>query len=311
MLCALFHRMMLLAAIPLSFFAGCAKRLPPDTTRETVRDIDFRGNGDGAEGSRWTLFRPASDVNLRAAMEQQQNPPLVNLIRPRARRVFLDRRELELDAWRIEAWYAHHGYFDARVVGWDVRRVRPKRTLLGFHRPATVRIVGQIRQGEPSTIERVEWRGFEALGGPMLALLRQRAAIAEGQRFDLDALHATEAVALQRLREQGYAYARVETDVVVDAMGRMVTVTLTAEPGPVCTFGEVVVAGELPVLRQYVDDEVRIESGDRYTLSELGHMQRRLFGLGVFSVVNVRPDLSDVAETAVPVQVELSPSKSR
>lgn len=301
----------LLRLFALLLVAGCAKQLPPDTTRESVRGISFRGNGDGHEGSRWTLLRSASDFSLRAAMDQEQNPPLVNFIKPRSRRVFLDRQTLELDAWRIETWYAHHGYFDARVLGWDVRRVRKERHLLGFHRPESVRIVGQIKQGEPSLVDRITWEGFDALGGPMVALLRQNASVSEGQRFEIDGLRETEALALQRLQEQGYAYASLQTDVVVDAESHTVSVRLIADPGPICTFGDVEVSGQLPVLRRYVDDEIQIDAGDRYRLSELGRTQRRLFGLGVFSVVNVRPDLSDPSRTEVPLRVELAPSKAR
>ena len=305
------HSRLLHCALALGLAAGCGKQLPPDTTRETVRRISFRGNGDGQAGSRWTVLRSASDFSLRAAMEQEQNPALVNLIKPRARRVFLDRKTLELDAWRIETWYAHHGYFDARVLGWDVRRTRAERHLLGFHRPETVRIVGQIKQGAASVVDRISWEGFDALGGPMIAYLRQSAAITEGERFELDGLRETEALALDRLQEQGYAYARLRSEVTVDADSHTVSVRIVAEPGPVCTFGEVAVSGELPVLRRYVDDEVLIERGDRYKLSELGRTQRRLFGLGVFSVVNVRPDLSDPSRTEVPLRLELAPSKAR
>ena len=49
---SLCHRPSLKMGIMLVTLVACAKRLPPDTTRETVKDISFRGNGDGHEGSR-------------------------------------------------------------------------------------------------------------------------------------------------------------------------------------------------------------------------------------------------------------------
>jgi outer membrane protein assembly factor BamA len=293
------------------WLVACAKRPPPDTSRETVRKIRFRGNGDGREGSSWSPLSGTSDFSLRAAMEQEQNPPFVNLVKPRQRRVQLDRDTLELDAWRIETWYAHHGYFDARLLGWDIRRVRKERHFLWWHRPETVRIVGQVKEGRPALVDRVTWEGFDSLGGPLLAFLRQNAGVREGERFELDGLRETEALALQRLQEQGYAYASLRSDVVVDAESHTVSIRISAEPGPVCTYGEVTVSGKLPVLRRYVSDEIDLEKGDRYKLSELGRTQRRLFGLGVFSVVNVRPDLSDPTRDEVPLRIELAPSKSR
>ena len=252
-----------------------------------------------------------SDFSLRAAMEQQQSPPLVELIRPRQRRVMLDRETLELDAWRIETWYAHHGFFDARVIGWDVRQVKPERHLAWWHRPATVRVVGQVEEGPPAVVDEISWEGFDDLGGPLRSLLRQSAAIQEGERFDLDGLRETEALALERLQEQGYAYASLQSHVVVDVESHTVSLRIVASPGPVCSVGALTVTGDLPVPRQVVMDEIPLEEGQRYRLSDLGRTQRRLFGLGVFSVVNVRPDLSDPSQDAVPMSVELAPTKAR
>jgi outer membrane protein assembly factor BamA len=44
-------------------------------------------------------------------------------------------------------------------------------------------------------------------------------------------------------------------------------------------------------------------------VSELANTQRRLFGLGVFSIVNVTPDLSDPEGEVIPVRISLAPSK--
>ena len=44
-------------------------------------------------------------------------------------------------------------------------------------------------------------------------------------------------------------------------------------------------------------------------VSELSKTQRRLFGLGVFSIVNVIPDLSDSSSNVIPVHISIAPSK--
>ena len=56
-------------------------------------------------------------------METKQSPPMAGLISPKKRRTYLDKDTLELDAWRLETWYAHQGYFDAKVEGWDLHIV--------------------------------------------------------------------------------------------------------------------------------------------------------------------------------------------
>ena len=243
--------------------SGCAKRAPVDSSQQVVRSIGFRGNGDGKEGSRLSLFSGTGDFSLRTAMEQHESPLFASVIRPRQRLVMLNPETLELDAWRIETWYAHHGFFDARVMGWDVRETRPERHFLGWHRPASVRIVGQVREGDPAVIDSVSWEGFEGLGGPLRSLLRESAAVQQGARFDLDALKETEALALERLQQQGYAYASLESHVVVDTESDTVSLRIVAQPGPVCTIGAVSVVGDLPVARHMVTDEIPIEEGQR------------------------------------------------
>ncbi len=54
-----------------------------------------------------------------------------------------------------------------------------------------------------------------------------------------------------------------------------------------------------------------VEEGERYGLDDMRRSQRKLFGLGVFSVVNVAPELDDPADPVVPVRVELAPSRTR
>jgi translocation and assembly module TamA len=244
-------------------------------------------------------------------MEQHENPTMTGLVRPRQRRVFLDREQLELDAWRIETWYAHHGYFDAHVVTWDVRKIRGARHLIFWHMPPVVRIVGHLREGEPTLVTEFEWQGLEVLGGALISNLESHATLQIGDPLVADDLHATEDLVLHRLREQGYAFAEVESAVEVDPETHSARVRLVANTGPICTYGSISVSENLPVPEVYVRDELQMEEGARYKASELARTQRRLFGLGVFSVVNVVPDLSDPGNSVVPVRVELAPSKAR
>ena len=108
----------LLLVLPLWLLAcsgrGKVRPPPPPPDAVAVKSIHFDGNGSVGSGR--------SDFNLRSAMDQGQNANLW-WVKPRQRRVFLDRETLELDAWRLETWYAHQGYFDATFRGWDVMQV--------------------------------------------------------------------------------------------------------------------------------------------------------------------------------------------
>ena len=77
----------------------------------TISRIRFEGNGHP--------FSLTNNQNLRSAMAQKDVAWLETLRQgedvPR-----YDPMMLQLDAWRIENWYAQHGYINAKVVGWSV-----------------------------------------------------------------------------------------------------------------------------------------------------------------------------------------------
>ncbi len=275
--------------------AGCAaRRAPPEA--EVVASVRFDGNGGPLRGT--------ADERLRSAMVQEQSPPWA-WVAPRRLWVPLDERELRLDAWRVENWYAHHGYLDARLLGWDLRR-------RGGGRRARLVVTGLVEEGPPSVVRRLDWQGFDALGRPALAWLERHAELAVGQRFDLEALDETVEAAREFLGEHGYARARVEAAVDAWPEERAVDVVVRAETGPACRVGEVRVVGDTDVVPAvFLDDRITLRAGEPWRSSELERTRRRLFALGVFSVVSVTPDLDADTGDAVPVRIELVGSRPR
>ena len=88
---------------------------------DIVRSVRFEGNGGALSGH--------NDYQLSAQMEQQSSDfgilvwPLMYWAQP----TVLDYRLLNRDAYRLEVWYANHGWFDATVDGFSVSTVRPPR----------------------------------------------------------------------------------------------------------------------------------------------------------------------------------------
>ncbi|RME23133.1 MAG: hypothetical protein D6798_14145 [Deltaproteobacteria bacterium] len=272
---------------------GCAGRVPPG---EIVRKVQFEGNG-GAMGD-------TPDFKLRRAMEQGQNPAFAWLAP--ARRVALDRDTLDLDAWRLETWLAHRGYFDARTLGWQITTVRPATRRRG----PTVVVTGHVQPGEPSVVRSLDIVGIEAAGEPLRAMLRARSPLVVGERFDLDLLDELVSLVQGRLREQGFAYVEVEPQVSAYPEEHAVDVVIEVVPGPACTFGPVTLVGDLTIPESLVFDEVTVEEGAPYRVSKMSETQARLFALGVFGVVNIVPELGTDAQgaprTAVPIRIELA-----
>ncbi|MBO86447.1 MAG: hypothetical protein CL927_13915, partial [Deltaproteobacteria bacterium] len=289
---------------------GKVRPPPPPPDAVAVKSIHFAGNGAVGSGR--------SDFNLRSAMDQGANPRFW-WIKPRQRRVFLDKETLELDAWRLETWYAHQGYFDATFRGWDVSRVSDGQRTVMFWRPpnpAAVRVRGQVEERSPSLVRSVKYKGMKKIGGPLLSSIERAAPLQEGAIFNLDAMKSSAAMAVDQLQERSFAHATVETDVNVYPGEKSVDVVFQGTLGPSCTFGDVTIeyvgsaANNQELLAEdLIRGEVTIEPGRPYRVSELSKTQRRLFGLGVFSIVNVVPDLSDPEADVVPVHISIAPSK--
>lgn len=256
-----------------------------------VKAVRFEGNGGALSGT--------GDYLLRGAMAQSESPNFWKLA-PRRRAVRLDYDELRTDAYRIETWFAHHGFFEARFLGWEV----VTREMKG--RTPVVTLVGNVDPGPETIISEVRWvvvgqdgqptgRSFESVvGKPLASLVRRQAAVQPGDRFSLEAHGETKDLTLARLRDRSFAYAEVSGEVVVRADEHEAELEYRCDTGPACRYGEVKLRGKTRVPRGLIRDLIKIEEGDAFSAADLARTQRDLFALGTFSVVNVVPEL-DVA----------------
>ena len=286
------------AVILSTLWVGCGKHRRADVGRGPLVDrIEFEGNGNS--------FSETGDYQLRATMVQEQNAPLVWLA-PARRGVHLDDTVLALDGWRIETWYAHHGFFDAHFLGWDVVTLKNR----GKYRPDLVGVVGYVDEGTPSVVRDLEFEGL-GLGKPALVGLQQRADLQTGETFSVEGLKNTRSLVLHTLQQRSYARATVQTSVDVYPEEEAVDVHFVAERGDACKFGEVSLIGDFTIPEDLIRDEINVVPGKAYRADELSKTQRAIFGLGVFSVVNVIPVLDGDETDVVPVEIELTQTKAR
>ncbi len=282
-------------AFAVLLLVGCATR---PQLRERVGGIGFEGNGHVWDGT--------GDFHVRQAMEQQKGvwstPIFPRLAVP------LDWETLATDAWRIELWYAHNGYLDARFLGWDIRERRRARG----RRPAVLAITGHVDQGEPSLVRELRFEGLDLGGGTVhRRYLERNAAVQVGDRFSLEAVDDTEALIRSWLREHSYAWVELSTEIHVHPEDRAVDVTFHVEPGVDCTIGEISVQGSEHVPEYMIRDELEMESGRPFKASDLNDTRRNLFALGAFSVVKVNPVYQAEDPAVVPVRVELAETRFR
>ncbi len=279
---------------------GCAARRGGDA----VSAISFEGNPTGLSARNDRVLRDA----IRHPRPKWQSFVIPGVIAP----AWLDPQALDTDAWRIEIWYANHGYFDARFLGWELRG-RPARTRQdGSQRLRPVQVRGHLEEGKPSRIRTVTVEGMGGLGRPLQGRLRDQVAVAAGEVFTTDDYTASLEALRATLLEQSYAHATVTGNVEVHPADHAVDVTLRVSPGPATRFGPVTLVGLTKrTPERTVRGQLDIVEGEQFRARLLATTRSKLYAMRVFSVVNLQPDLSDPTSPIVPVRIALSQAKFR
>ena len=173
-----------------SLLFGCAPK-----NEYTIARVRFENNGHP--------FSLTNDQNLRSSMTQKEislvetwkNPDFIQ---------YFDEDALQLDAWRIENWYAQHGYIDAKVLGWSVKE-RPKR-IWSPHRRLVV--TGLVEEGEQVLIRSVHWERDS--NNLLQRELDARLSVQVGEPFNWETLEYARGELLSLAQNRNYAYASVD-----------------------------------------------------------------------------------------------------
>lgn len=214
-----------------------------------------------------------------------------------------DRLVLQRDLARVERVYRARGYYDAHA-----RAGRVIKTSDGH-----VRVEIIVEEGPPVTIASVRIGGVEKLPPTIAtgATLSGLSQMVQGTPFDEDKFIDGENTIRKTLTDNGYAFAEVRRDAKVDVARHKADVTYEVVPGPESKFGKTTITG----LGKLPEDKVRqtldIAEGDPYSTQTIADATQALLDLGVFSSVEVIPDLSNPGSKTVPLLVKVEPSRLR
>lgn len=308
-------------------FADEAARSAKLQEPATVGDIHFE---ESMRDARWdcrvlwpTLcraYRGTGDNRIRAVMEQEEDGFGAHLpgTRRLVERPVLQPETLAADAWRVELWYAHHGWFDAQVVGWEVVETEPRGRFAewwprwGYSIPQApvVDLTAHVEEGPRSFIRSVTVTGAEAAGPAMGRKLDRRAEELRDAPYINSAPYSLAFFVESELRDVGYARVRTDVRMLARPEDQAVDVFVTVEPGDICVFGEVEIVGNVAVSKEDIQKRVTIKPGGRYDPSAMQETQRNLFSLGVFAVVQVIPDLETPGQQ-IAVRIEVTEARFR
>lgn len=218
---------------------------------------------------------------------------------PWSRATYFDPNAWQADLRRIERYYQARGYYQAEIVD---EKVVP-------HGKDAVDVLVKVREGEPTTISKLEVHGLEEVPAEVRDEALKSLPLSEGAIFHEDDWVGVKSKIRGNLHELGYAEATVGGEVRVDTLTRTAQVNLEVTPGQRYRFGQIfVVTDPHPQVgpKLIVEmAELAVAPGHIYSERALADAQSRVFKMGVFGGVKVNRGAPDRASATVPVIIDV------
>lgn len=212
-----------------------------------------------------------------------------------------DEATLARDLERIQRQLRRRGYYEAQVRAARVIVLEEDR----------VRVEIEIQRGAPVLVRKVETNGLAGLPFEAASRALEINPVRAGEVFDEDVYEKAEADVSNALADYGYAHVRTLGSAKVDLASHSAIVTFDVTPGVRAQYGAISVEG----LRELPEGPVRrtlgLEPGASYSRRDLELARAALFDLGVFSKVDVVPDLKNPKEVRVPILVRVEEAPLR
>ncbi len=276
---------------------GHYKVIVKESRSESPAEIRLRL--DVEPGPRWELAEVRFTGNDSFSAERLQR-----LIATSPRRVIQLERgrlvdvELEEDLANLRSFYA--------LEGFDRVRIGPARVeeLPGRELAVVVPIVEGLRR----TTATVAIEGLATVAAESLAVGLPLSANGPFHQLLLDASVET---LRGRLEAEGYGAAIVEPELAWDASGTSANVTFRILEGERSIVESIVIRGTTRTATDVVRRFVALEPGEPISTARRLEVQRALYGLGIFSRVEVRSAVNDSDFAAREVIVEVDEGRPR
>jgi outer membrane protein insertion porin family/translocation and assembly module TamA len=207
-----------------------------------------------------------------------------------------DQDVLEKDLERIRRFYRARGHYDAVIRAARVVRVAKQK----------VRIEIDVDPGAPVLVASLDLVGIDTLPRDLAESVRDAVQLRVGESFDEKRLHEDARRVEGVLGDEGYAFAKVIEHAEVSVPQRKARLVYRLTTGPRAVYGDVTLDGIGTLDADVVRAVVGLEKGAPYSKRELDAARRRLFDLGVFSTVEITPNLRNPHDRAVPIRVRVA-----
>ena len=247
------------------------------------------------EELRFTGHEAVSDGSLRELMATGPR----RLLLPGSGRLVSEVLEDDLD--NIRSYLALHGYLDAEVGPPDI-------DLGNGGSEGRIAITIPIEAGEQRRLLDLRFEGVDHLD---LDELRGQLPLAAGGAFHPQLLAETLEVMRARYEEMGYAGAQVSASEEWNADRTLVEVTIRVLEGPQRLVDHVIIRGNQETVTEVIRRSIDLTAGEPLSTRRLLEVQRDLYGLGIFSRVQVELAPAPPGAAARDVVIRVEEGKSQ
>jgi outer membrane protein insertion porin family len=192
----------------------------------------------------------------------------------------LNRDVLKTDMERLTAWYYEHGYVTVRIDEPQIERDKDG-----------IVVTVKISEGEPFDVGKVEIAD-PAAAEPVVAA-PDDLETKSGERFRTGALREDVQHLVDKLSDEGFAFAEVEPDTHVDVDRRQVDVTFRVKRGEPVVVRRIEITGNQKTRDFVLRREMRLQEQQRFSGTELRKSRNALQRLGFFRDVKVSTRKTD------------------
>jgi outer membrane protein insertion porin family len=185
------------------------------------------------------------------------------------------KQKLEGDLESIRSSYLNQGYLDFLIDSTQVAIAPDKRDIF---------LTLNITEGDKFTVSDIKFAGELLLPE---AQLRKLLKLKKGDVFSREKLTESTKLMVDRLGDEGYAFANVNPVPDVDRVKKQVAFTLYVDPGRRVYVRRINISGNTTTRDEVIRREMRQLEGGWYSTDKLKRSKVRIDKLGFFSEVNV------------------------
>lgn len=229
----------------------------------------------------------AKDIRKKIAVQQSSWFPLApkkRLAHPQA---------AEFDRERIVTYYQTRGFYNTRVPKAEVvaYKLDLKKDPASPEAVKSVDVFFTVEEGPSTWVTQVQIEGLEnKTSREDVDYVRRRVTMRPGDVIEHEAYLETKDLILQRIRQRGYAFAKItESEIAVNREDQTAVVRIVVDPGKKVRLGQVKIKGTDKVDPAAALKHAGLEVGVPYKPAVLDEAQGRLFNTGLFTTVRVEP----------------------